>query len=412
MLLRRSAVVGGMLGVVALAGGCLSDEGRARNFDGPWVRHTIDDGQRGADGVRVADVNGDGLPDVTTGWEQAGITRVYLHPGHDAVREPWPAATVAQTPNVEDAVWADLDGDGNMDVVSSCEGTTRSIFFSFAPADASEFLNPDAWESAVVPVTVGQRWMYALPMDVDGRGGIDIVVGGKREGAVVGWLESPPNPRDLSAWKLHPMSPAGWIMSLDAFDMNGDGALDVLVSDRSSSPVDGVRWLERPADPSLLDGPWTNHFIGARKRSPVFIAPVPGEGGRPRAVIVPSGGQRLTLFEREDESGDLWSERHIPYPKRLGTPKSAAVGDIDLDGDLDVVLACTNLSGHEEGIVWLSRAADPLDEDPLKFSLSGAQGEKFDRMELLDLDGDGDLDVMTTEEIQELGLVWYENPLQ
>ena len=31
-------------------------------------------------------------------------------------------------------------------------------------------------------------------------------------------------------------------------------------------------------------------------------------------------------------------------------------------------------------------------------------------MELIDLDGDGDLDVMTCEERKNLGVIWYENP--
>ena len=34
---------------------------------GSWERHTIDNSSKGADGVRVADVNGDGLLDLTTG---------------------------------------------------------------------------------------------------------------------------------------------------------------------------------------------------------------------------------------------------------------------------------------------------------------------------------------------------------
>jgi hypothetical protein len=31
-------------------------------------------------------------------------------------------------------------------------------------------------------------------------------------------------------------------------------------------------------------------------------------------------------------------------------------------------------------------------------------------MELVDLDGDGDLDVLTCEERAGLGVIWYENP--
>ena len=38
--------------------------------DPAWERHTIDSSSRGADGVRLADANGDGLLDITTGWEE------------------------------------------------------------------------------------------------------------------------------------------------------------------------------------------------------------------------------------------------------------------------------------------------------------------------------------------------------
>jgi len=54
-------------------------------------------------------------------------------------------------------------------------------------------------------------------------------------------------------------------------------------------------------------------------------------------------------------------------------------------------------------------------------NISGAPGEKFDLVLLLDLDRDGDLDVMTMEERDAtfgtirgmgrgLGVIWHENP--
>src|SRR5262245_13741675 len=80
--------------------------------DKPWARHTILTGLKGSDGVRFRDVNGDGLPDCVTGWEQSGVVTVCLHPGLKAVKEPWPNVRFKSSGNVEDAVFVDLDNDG------------------------------------------------------------------------------------------------------------------------------------------------------------------------------------------------------------------------------------------------------------------------------------------------------------
>ena len=84
----------------------------------PWKMHIIDNTSRGADGVRLADVNGDGRPDIVTGWEEGGVIRVYHHPGKAKVKQPWPRVQVGKVKSPEDAVFADLDGDG----LTLCDG--------------------------------------------------------------------------------------------------------------------------------------------------------------------------------------------------------------------------------------------------------------------------------------------------
>jgi hypothetical protein len=60
--------------------------------------------------------------------------------------------------------------------------------------------------------------------------------------------------------------------------------------------------------------------------------------------------------------------------------------------------------------VWLSYRNAPTDREWVARDISGAPGTKFDLVRLVDLDGDGDLDVLTCEEIENLGVIWYENP--
>ncbi len=91
----------------------------------PWKRHTIDKSSKGADGVRLMDVNGDGLLDVATGWEEGGVVRAYINPGPKKSKAEWPAVTVGRVKSAEDAVFFDVDKDGAIDVVSCCEGGVR-----------------------------------------------------------------------------------------------------------------------------------------------------------------------------------------------------------------------------------------------------------------------------------------------
>jgi hypothetical protein len=377
----------------------------------PWKRHTIDDSSRGADGVRLADANGDGLPDIATGWEEGGVIRAYLNPGTAKAGSRWPAVTVGNVKSPEDAVMADLDGDGAMDVVSSCEGNNRTVFIHWAPTDKEKYLDAAAWTTEPFPTTQGvQMWMYALPMNVDDRNGIDLIVGSKGSGATIGWLQSPKNPREMSEWTFHPLYSAGWIMSLEAHDMDGDGDLDVLASDRKGSKH-GVLWLENPGPKAAAAGAkWNEHRIGPTDRQVMFLTTGDLDGDGLRDIVCAVSGGSILFLRATGDAGKAWQVHDIPMPPNCGTGKGVAVGDIDGDGKNDVVFTCENAIGNRSGVRWLAYQKTGAGFTWTDHEISGAAGVKFDRVELLDLDGDGDLDVLTCAERENLGVFWYENP--
>ena len=380
----------------------------------PWQRHTIDNSSRGADGVRLADVNGDGHLDITTGWEEGGVIRVYVNPGPAKASDAWPAVTVGSVKSPEDAVFADLDGDGATDVISSCEGKTRTMFFHWAPKSADQYLDADSWQTEAVPCTEKQQsWMFALPMDIDGRNGIDLIVSSKGDNASIGWLESPADPRDISAWKYHRLRDAGWVMSLVPFDMDNDGDLDVVASDRKGAKR-GVLWLENPGAKATAEGAaWKDHSIGGTGRENMFLDVVShrGKSAAIFSAVKPAGLVRFQSSEYRQPAavaeGPGWVGFTMEIPgEKLGTGKSIRSADVNLDGNEDLVYSCEQANGAKEGVVWLDMTATGLKIRPI----SGPEGVKFDLIQLVDLDADGDLDVITCEERANLGVFLYENP--
>ena len=378
----------------------------------PWPLHVIGDAQAGADGVRLADINGDGRLDVATGFEEGGLTRVFLHPGAARVQSKWPAVTVGQTLSVEDAVFMDLDGDGVKDVISSCEGGTLALFVQWAPGKDA-LLNQDAWRQEAIPAADGtMRWMFATPFALRDRDAPVLMAGGKGEGAAVGWFEPMGKPRDLARYVWHPLAKLGWLMSLLPHDMDGDGDLDLLFTDRRGA-LRGCRWLEQPDDG--VRAPWKDHYIGGKGEEVMFLKLADLDGDGIEEVVMTVRPHAFHILKRRNAAGTKWDETIVPYPEGTGGAKGIAVGDLNGDGLADIALTCEHAVAPLIGVVWLEQTPGTEVASWPAHAIATPAGIKYDRIELLDLDGDGDLDLMTCEERENqggLGLIWYENPYE
>lgn len=364
-----------------------------------WRRHTIDATSRGADGVKLGDMNHDGLPDIVTGWEEGGVVRVYQNPGTAKACEPWPQTTVGKAMNVEEAIFTDLDGDGKLEVVSGTEGKTRTLYWHQQ--------RDGAWETRVFPVAQNtQMWMQAAALDLDGQHGADLLLASKGQGAAVGWLQAPAKADDLKAWTYHKLRDAGWVMSVTPHDMDVDGDMDAVFSDRKGART-GVFWLENPgAKANRAHAAWQEHAIGGLGKQVMFadLSDVNGDG---RVDMVAAAKPvEIIVCLRSADGG--WQEQSLTLDgTNLGDAKAVKTADVNGDGLADLFFTCENAKGPKEGIVWLEQQRG----GPWKqHTLGGPEGLKYDLMQTLDLDDDGDLDVITCEERDQLGVVWYENP--
>ena len=364
----------------------------ARHCDAtsPWVRHVIDGSMRGADGVRLADFDGDGNMDVVTGWEESGTVMLYLNPGPSSVTKPWPSVLVGKAKSPEDAVPFDANGDGNIDVVSCHEGKERRVFIHTNSTDSSRrsLLDKATWVSEPVDVLDGQMWMFAEPISIPAVGDA-LIVASKGKGASISLLM-----KIDGQWNVQRLRDAGWIMTLKSVDMDADGDQDLVYSDRKGTKR-GVGWLEQPSDPATH---WKDHMLGLQNAEPMFV-----DASEDRIIVSTRNGY-LEDFSRR--SGRPWKSVRIPNPpgvefgkavRRL-TPTQLA---------MTANTAADKKSEPEKPAFWLWKS-----EDNSWHVIDPILECKFDRIEAIDLDGDGDLDLMTCEERKNLGVVWYENPMR
>jgi hypothetical protein len=261
--------------------------------------------------------------------------------------------------------------------------------------------------------------------DIDGDGFPDVIIASSEEDGVH-WYRYP-------TWARHAIRPGGtYTTDMQVADIDGDGDLDVVVP-----AAHGLVWYENPrpgGDPATAF--WPEHLIGAAgaHNHDVEVGDLNGDG-RPDVVTRPHGGGgtnawfqaaptvwvRLVVGDDPGEGtalgdidgdGDLdiahngvWLENPLPagglsapWPRHEFAPGAphdvgVLVADIDGDGRNDLVLAPSESAGRP--FVWYESATPRT--GPWTAHVIDPAVSYFHTFKAADMDGDGDLDLVTAE---------------
>jgi VCBS repeat protein len=357
----------------------------------------------------VLDLNTDGAPDVLTG--NIGTDRALINDGRGGFRDEtaqrWPQDGTSRTQDLE---LADVDADGDLDVLVGNEGQNQ-LFLN----DRGRLV--DATASSLPVRTDETRKIESA--DVDGDGDLDLVVANVR-------FVMDESPQDYlllndgrgvftTADTARFPEDARSNFTVQVADLDRDGDVDVLApstvfprgdveflllfTDRSGrsaitrAPGFDVRDVDADGDLDALaiDGERTRTFLS--------------EDGRLTAAAGDDDGQASAL-EDEDFDGDERNDAaiaRIPLPSASGSEttdaprlaeRSMQVLDLDRDGDVDVIIpASRSMDAVGDYLVLLNDGSGRFSAaSPGAVLPASADGNGFD-VEVADFDADGITDL-------------------
>jgi hypothetical protein len=357
-----------------------------------WRCHIIDPDPRdhGPDGATIRDFDQDGLPDLLVPFEQGDYSRLYFHPGYQFAQNQSRWTYIEFPFGGEDNGAGDLDQDGHIDLVIN----GGHIFFNPGPQHARE---AEAWQQMTL---FTKQARVPVVRDIDGDSHSDLLVNGTH------LYRAPTKGKRIKEnWMLHRLGETTWPMNALFHDINRDGNDDIVVADRNGL---GTVWFEAPTNNRLA--PWPFKVIDPRTNiSFMKIADIDHDG-KEDLVLTTKDTKSITILRRTSHTSSPQFEE-FTIPQAAGDfPKGVNVFDYDEDGKQEIFALP---KGRGEWIAEVRSEGSAMTFDTKALSIPGLSSRlKMDDAIHEDMDGDGDMDIVTTDENGGWGVIWFENPLR
>ena len=364
--------------------------------------------------VLAADLNNDGHIDVLTMQLGLGV-RWYENTGNDTdgYQNFDTSHLIAPHGSSSDAMGlavADIDDDGDLDVMAT---PWRSVEWYENPLMESPGQNGVWLSHTAVPgdrhAPSGLRKTDLQAADIDGDGDMDLVSGNAQ--CDIHLYKSNQAQADVGEDLAFEEQFLGTAQGVDGarvhlVDMDQDTDLDVLVLHGGT-----IEWYENEGTGQFLDQVQTPHFVADIGVNAPRIAPVDADNDGDIDIFkTETTGQTVTWFQNDGQQN--FDAFQLPEPTSTAT---LAVGDVDGDGDPDVIT-----EAYPAGIEWLSNQHVSielldfmtLDVKALTFNEANTNSHLIATIDELTVSPGGILEGLDVESVQITGAELHTNSLR
>ena len=212
------------------------------NRDGQWIEHLIEDNMGETRTICAVDINGNGLTDLL-GTASAGNQVVWYENSGDPVNQPWKKHLIDTSPRPVHGHPVDMDGDGDVDVVMALgmgnpedQPELKHHQIVWYEHDGNPEHTP--WKKHIICESFPVAF-EAIAADIDGDGQMEVIATAWAENGRIVLFKHGGDPR--GAWSMQ-MLRDNWINANQVFvaDLDGDGRLDIVASAERGS--NELRW--------------------------------------------------------------------------------------------------------------------------------------------------------------------------